>query len=183
MVSCWGSEAGPYSRGREEGRKGLGILGPERRRGLLGLRKEAPGSPDSWAPPWLHLARSFLGDYPCSSTSPRGQVQVQCELGREEPEPLSLVPHPHLSLRGSRPNPRALPAAPSAAQSTSALGALRGAATPIPGWPPSDPFSMSWPPLSAPPSPFCGTLSLQDFQPASPPYRESGSPNTEAAGD
>lgn len=26
------------------------------------------------------LARSFPGDYPCSSTSPRGQVLVRCEL-------------------------------------------------------------------------------------------------------
>lgn len=109
-------------------------------------------------------------------------MQVQCELGREQPEPLSLAPHPHLSVRSSRPNPRALPAAPSAAQSTSARGALRRAATPIPGRPLSNPFPMPWPPLSAPPSPLCGTLSLQDFQPASPPSRESRSPNTEAAG-
>lgn len=50
----------------------------------------------SGSPPCLHLARSFPGDSPCSSTSPRDQVQVRCELGREQLHPSPR--HPTLLL-------------------------------------------------------------------------------------
>lgn len=106
-------------------------------------------------------------------------MQVRCELRREQPEPLSWAP-PHPGAPAPTPPHWALPAAPSAAQSTSARGALSRAATPIPGRPLNDPFPMSWSPFSAPLAPLCGTRSLQDCQPASPPHRETGSPNTEA---
>lgn len=99
------------SGGRKEGARtpgswgwggGRGGAGEERTPGSQeeSLAAQTPGSP-----PWLHLARSFPGDYPCSSTSPLGQVRVRCELGRQRLETLSWTPHPHPSLRGSCPDP------------------------------------------------------------------------------
>ena len=73
--------------GEPLGFRGWAGLRREEGRGWDSWEERVPGSEergapglDCWAPPRLHLARSFPGDYPCSSTSPRGQVRVQCEL-------------------------------------------------------------------------------------------------------
>lgn len=123
-MHSWGGE-GSWDRGRR-------CLGPL-----------TPG-----APPWPHLARSFPGDYPCSSTSPQGQVPVRCELGREQPEPLSWAPPSPPRPQGLLPRPQALPAVPSAAQSTSAPRLLRRAAAPIPGEASGKPLPSPGAPLS-----------------------------------
>lgn len=83
----WGSRSRGGGRGWG-GKKGLGTQSPESRvgRGVWG------GSGLLGPRPGLHLARSFPGDFPCSSTSPRGQVRVRCELGREQLEALSWAP-------------------------------------------------------------------------------------------
>ena len=142
---------------------------------VLGRKRPAAQTPES--PPRLHLARSFPGDYPCSSTSPLGQVRVRCALGREQPAPLSLAPHPTPPSGAPAPTLQALPAAPSAAQSTSARGALRRAAAPIPKRSRGDPFPMSRrPSLTFSPSLWNPNPS-QDFQPSAPPYRESQFPS------
>lgn len=93
----------------------------------------------------------------------------------------SLSPFPRYRApprpQGLLPRRQALPAAPSAAQRTSTRGALRRAAPPMPGRPLGDPFPVPGPPVSAVPSPVCGTLSLQDFQP--PPLLPTGSPGSQ----
>lgn len=176
MVSPWGSEAGRDSGGRKGG------AGTPGRRGFLGLRKEVPRAWTAGPLPgctWHEVSLEIILVAP-------PVLGVRCGsnvswLGREQPEPLSLAPPPPPLPQGLLPRPQALPAAPSAAQSTSVRGALRLAAPPIPGRPLGDLFPVPWP-LSALPSPFRGTLSLQDFQPSSSPHGESRFPKYQANG-
>lgn len=167
MVSHWGSEAGLDSWGRWRW-GGLGLPG---RRGF-----RVPGR-TAGPPPWLHLARSFPGDSPCSSTSPRGQVRVRCELRREPPEPLSLAPPPRPALPFGAPAPTPRPYLPPPGQPR--VPALEGRSDwlhrPSPGGLRATPSQRPGP-LSALPSLLGGTLSLQDFQPSSSPHRESRTP-------
>lgn len=122
------------------------------RRGFLGPRKEVPRAWTAGSPPWLHLVRSFPGDYPCSSTSPPGQVLVRCEL---------LPPvQPRVPALEGRSDWLHRPS----------LGGLWATSSQCPN-----------PSLSALSSLLCGTLSLQDFQPFSSPHRESQFPKYQAS--
>lgn len=182
MVSHWGSEAGLDSSGREGGRS-LHSWGGEGSwdRGRRCLGPLTPG-----APPWPHLARSFPGDYPCSSTSPQGQVPVRCELGREQPEPLSWAPPSPPRPQGLLPRPPGLTCGPQCSPEYQRSKAAQTSCSPHPRgglWEtPSQPQgpSLSAPLLSVGPCP-SRTSSL--------PLLPTGSPgsqiflNTNAAGD
>ena len=179
MLSHSGSEAGPP----EGGRKGPGLSGLGRGEGgreggdfwVSGSKRPAAQTPES--PPRLHLARSFPGDYPCSSTSPLGQVRVRCELGREQPAPLSVAPHPTPPSEAPAPKPRPYLPLPVRPRVPTPEGRSDELQTPSPrglGVTPSQ--CPGRPSLRFSPSLWNPNPS-QDFQPSAPPYRESQFPS------
>lgn len=183
MLSPSGSEAGPP----EGGRKGMGLLRPA---GVGGGKERTPGSQEESARQprllgprpgctWHEVSLEIILVAPpvlgvrCGSDVSWGESSLN-------PSPWHPSPTP---VRGSCPNPQALPAAPSAAQSSSARGAFRRAAPPIPGRPRGDPFPMPWPALSQLLPLFVEPRPLRTSSLPLLPTGSPSSPVTEAAGD
>lgn len=184
-MSCWGSEAGADSRGRKGGRgkEGAGTPGSceedrapgSEEGGTLQPRVLGPRPGSTWHEVSLEI---ILVAPPVLGVRCRSNVS----WGKSSLNPSPWYPTPTSPSGAPAPTP-GLTCRPQCGPEYQRPRNAQTSSNPHPWEASEQPPPSVLAPLSAPPSLLCGTLSLQDFQPASPPYRESSSPNTEAAGN